>query len=61
MSVNDLVLVQGMDDTKRALRRWNAEPLGVLRPWFLLSVAITLGLLLAVYVVATSTTPDETR
>src|SRR5918992_1558572 len=61
VSVNDLVLVQGMDDTKRALRRWNAEPLGVVRPWFLLSVAITLGLLLAVYVVATSTTPDETR
>jgi hypothetical protein len=61
VSVNDLVLVQGMDDTKQALRRWNAEPLGVVRPWFLLSAAITFGLLLAVYVVATSTTPDETR
>ncbi|HEV2875285.1 MAG TPA: hypothetical protein VGW14_09060 [Thermoleophilaceae bacterium] len=61
MSVNDLVLVQGMDDTKRALRRWNADPLEVLRPWFLLSVAIALGLFAAVYVMATLSTPDPTR
>jgi hypothetical protein len=61
VSVNDLVLVQGMDDTKRALRRWNADPLEVLRPWFLLSVAISVGLLMAVYAVATQTTPDLTR
>ena len=60
VSVNDLVLVQGMDDTKRALRRWNDDPLEVLRPWFLLSFAIALGLLAAVYVVATLTTPDPT-
>jgi Stage II sporulation protein M len=61
VSVNDLVLVQGMADTKRALRRWNAQPLDVLRPWLRLSVAIALALLLAVYVVATLTTPDLTR
>jgi Stage II sporulation protein M len=61
VSVNDLVLVQGMADTKRALRRWNAEPLDVLRPWLRLSVAIALALLVAVYVVATLTTPDPTR
>ena len=61
VSVNDLVLVRGMDDTKRALRRWNADPLEVLRPWFLLSVTIALGLLVAVYVVATAVTPDPTR
>jgi hypothetical protein len=61
VSVNDLVLIQGMDDTKRALRRWNADPLDVLRPWFLLSVAIAVGLLLAVCAVATQTTPDPTR
>jgi hypothetical protein len=60
VNVNDLVLVQGMDDTKRALRRWNADPLEVLRPWFLLSLATALALLLAVYVVATVTTPDPT-
>jgi Stage II sporulation protein M len=61
VNVNDLVLVQGIDDTKRALRRWNADPLEVLRPWFLLSLATALGLLLAVYVIATVTTPDPTR
>jgi hypothetical protein len=61
VSVNDLVLVQGMQDTKRALRRWNADPLDVLRPWFLLSVSIAVALLLAVYAIATLTTPDPTR
>jgi Stage II sporulation protein M len=61
VNVNDLVLVQGMDDTKRALRRWNADPLEVLRPWFLLSLATALALLVAVYVVATVATPDPTR
>jgi hypothetical protein len=61
VSVNDLVLVQGMDDTKRALRRWNVDPLQVLRPWFLLSAAIAVALLVAVYAVATLTTPDTTR
>jgi hypothetical protein len=61
VSVNDLVLVQGMDDTKAALRRWNADPLGALGPWFLLSVAISLALLGAVYAVATLVTADPTR
>jgi hypothetical protein len=60
VNVNDLVLVQGMDDTKRALRRWNADPLEVLRPWFVLSVTISLGLLVSVYVIATLSTPDPT-
>ena len=61
MSVNDLVLVQGMEDTKRALRRWNSDPLHVLRPWFGLSVVIACALLLAVYAIASLTTPDPTR
>ena len=47
MSVNDLVLVQGMHDTKLALRRWNDAPVAVLRPWCLLSGAIAVGLLFA--------------
>jgi hypothetical protein len=61
VSVNDLVLVQGMQDTKLALRRWNANPLRVLRPWLLLSVAIAAALLLAVYAIASLTTPDSSR
>ena len=60
MSVNDLVLVQGMRDTKLALARWNREPGQVLRPWCLLSAAIAVGLLFAVYAVAKFATPDRT-
>lgn len=61
MSVNELVLVQGMHDTKLALRRWNRSPLEVLRPWLILSALITGGLLMAIYVIAKLTTPDLTR
>ena len=61
MSVNDLVLVQGMHDTKLALKRWNEAPGAVLRPWCLLSAAIAVALLFATYAVAKFTTPDQTR
>ena len=60
MSVNDLVLVQGMRDTKLALARWNGEPAAVLRPWVRLSAIISVGLLFAVYAVAKLTPPDFT-
>jgi hypothetical protein len=60
VSVNDLVLVQGIGDTKRALARWNEAPARVLGPWLLLSVAITLALLLAVLAIAKLTKPDPT-
>jgi len=60
MSVNDLVLVQGMHDTKLALSRWNENPFAVLRPWAVLSTLISVGLLMAVYLVATLTPPDTT-
>jgi Stage II sporulation protein M len=60
MSVNDLVLVQGMKDTRLALSRWNRDPAGVLLPWLSLSIAISCGLLLAVYVVALASEPDPT-
>jgi hypothetical protein len=60
MGVNDLVLVQGMADTRMALRRWNREPYKVIGPWLGLSLLITAALLLAVYAVARLTTPDAT-
>jgi hypothetical protein len=60
VSVNDFVLVQGMADTKLALRRWNDHPWRMLRPWATLSLAIAVALLGAVYVVAKLTTPDPT-
>jgi Stage II sporulation protein M len=59
-AVDDLVLVQGMRDTRVALREWNADPGRILKPWLGLSVAIACGLLLAVYLVAKATTPDPT-
>ena len=49
-----------MRDTRRALARWNREPGSALRPWCLLSLAIAVALLYAVYVVAKFTTPDTT-
>jgi stage II sporulation SpoM-like protein len=61
MSVNDLVLVQGMRDTKLALGRWNEHPLAVLRPWAVLSTLISLALLMAVYLIAELTPPDATH
>jgi hypothetical protein len=60
MSVNDLVLVQGMRDTKLALSRWNDNPVAVLRPWLGLSALISVALLFAVYLVAKLTPPDFT-
>jgi hypothetical protein len=61
MDTERLVLVQGMADTKRALRRWNDEPLEVLLPWLRLSALITLALLVAIYAIATFSTPDPTH
>jgi hypothetical protein len=58
MSVNDLVLVQGMADTRRALARWNRAPGRILGPWLRLSVAIAVGLLFSVYVIARLSRPD---
>jgi hypothetical protein len=61
MSVNELVLVQGMHDTKLALRRWNDHPWRLLRPWLRLSVLIACALLGCVWVIAKLTTPDSTH
>ncbi len=43
--MNDLVLVQGMADTRLALARWNRDPAPVLVPWLRLSLLIVAGLL----------------
>ncbi len=60
MSVNDLVLVQGMKDTRVALRRWNDHPAHVLGPWLKLSALTAVGLLVAVWVVAVVSPSDPT-
>ena len=60
MDVNELVLVQGMADTKATLTEWNLRPWPVFRTWLLWSLATALGLLGAVWVVAKLSTPDPT-
>ena len=58
--MNDLVLVQGMADTRLALARWNRDPAAVLVPWLRLSLLIVAGLLTAIWAIAQLTTPDTT-
>jgi hypothetical protein len=60
VKVSQLAFVQGMDDTRATLRRWNAAPLPAVRAWALGAAAIALGLLCAVWVVAHAATPDAT-
>jgi Stage II sporulation protein M len=60
VSANDFVLVQGIRDTREALKRWQRDPGAVLRLWFGWSVAVSVGLLGAVWAVATLATPDPT-
>jgi hypothetical protein len=60
VSANQYALVAGMRDTRVTLARWNRDPWPTLRGWCLLSLAIATALLVAVWAVATLTTPDAT-
>jgi hypothetical protein len=60
MSVEQLVLVQGMAHTRATLARWNRRPWPVLRDWLALSAAVCAALLVTVLVVAKASTPDVT-
>ncbi len=60
MSVQDLALIRGIDDTRATLKRWSARPAPVIREWVAKSLLVACGLLLAVYVIATVTPPDPT-
>ena len=56
----ELVLVQGLRDTRGTLRQWHDRPMTVLGPWLAGSLAITATLLVTVLVVAHLSTPDPT-
>ena len=58
MRTEQLAVVQGWADTRRSLRRWNASPAVVLRPWAIASLAVGVLLLVATWAIATLTTPD---
>ena len=60
MTVERLVLVRGMRQTRVTLDRWNEDPWPVLRGWLGWSVLVAIALLAAVYVVARASTPDLT-
>ena len=60
MTGRELAVVQGWDDTRATLAAWNRAPFAVLGRWAVLSLAVSVALLLAVWLVATLTTPDPT-
>jgi hypothetical protein len=61
VSVNDLVLAQGLRDTRGALDRWRAEPWPVLRAWVGGSLVVASLMLLVVFVVASVSPADLTQ
>jgi hypothetical protein len=60
VKAEELALVQGWDDTRAALRRWNAAPANVLAPWAVGSLVVAAALLVATWLVAVAVAPDPT-
>jgi len=58
MEANEYAFVHGMRRTRVTLDRWRADPVPVLRSWFVGAVLIGLLLLSAVLVVASVVAPD---
>jgi hypothetical protein len=56
----ELVVVQGLRDTRGVLSRWNARPFAIIGPWFASAAGICAALLVAVLVVAHFSTADPT-
>lgn len=56
----DFVLVQGLRDTRGAMRRFSERPGSVLGPWLAGSFAISVGLLTAVWLISLPVQPDLT-
>lgn len=56
----ELVLVQGLRDTRGTLARWNARPFAVIGPWLAMAAGICATLLVAVLVVAHFSAADPT-
>lgn len=61
MKAEHLAVVQGWDHTRATLKRWNANPWGVLGSWSLGSLAVAVLLLTLTWVVAETTIPDVQR
>jgi hypothetical protein len=61
MSVNDLVLVQGIRDTRKTLEDWSRRPWMIIGGWVRWSIVVVVLLLVSIYVVAKLSPPDLTR
>jgi hypothetical protein len=61
MASNDYVLAQGLRDTRGTYEAWQKAHWRILRGWMALSFAIACALLLATWLVASSTIPDLTQ
>jgi len=60
VQTSDLTLVRGLADTRATLDEWNERPGAVVKGWVAASFAITVGLLFAVWLIATVSVPDPT-
>jgi len=60
MDASDLVLVQGLRDTRGTLTRWARAPLPVLGAWTAGAAVIAVALLGSVALIASAVTPDST-
>jgi hypothetical protein len=58
VNTEQLAVVQGWDDTRAALRRWQARPGSILVPWVLGAFGVAVLLLLATWGVALLSEPD---
>jgi Stage II sporulation protein M len=56
----ELIVVQGLRDTRGILTRWNVRPLAIVGPWFVTAAGICAALLAAVLVIAHFSTADPT-
>jgi hypothetical protein len=61
VKTQELALVQGIADTKIALRLWQRSPMIVLRPWAVGSLLVAVGLLLSTWLIAALSRPDLTE
>jgi len=59
-TANQHVFSHGMRDTRATFEAWNRDPGAVLRGWVALSLAVSVALLTAVWVVSGLITPDLT-
>lgn len=58
MRADDLVLVQGVRNTRGTLLEWNRDFWSVLRPWLLGSLAVAGALLVSTWLLSLLATPD---